>query len=198
MAGRQPHFGRRGMTATGPLPVRQGFRQISRNRASTKGPGLVITPHPGGKAVLRPVSVDRLFRGPVDHGKRHHERHHRLDAHLAAELEILDRVDGPDVDPPAAPGEPPAEAFLYGLLHDASVWRHVVAELRTDHRLVAPTLPPWDPGRGRVQFAELDPPPDESLINDLKKFKHKPNRIASLMYQRVNEMYSQKKMTDNN
>jgi ion channel-forming bestrophin family protein len=49
--------------------------------------------------------------------------------------------------------------------------------------------------RGGVQFAELDPPPDESLINDLKKYKHKPNRIAALMYQRVNELYMEKKIT---
>jgi ion channel-forming bestrophin family protein len=48
--------------------------------------------------------------------------------------------------------------------------------------------------RGGVQFAELDPP-DDSLINDLKKYKHKPNRIASLMYQKVNEFYTQKKIT---
>ena len=43
--------------------------------------------------------------------------------------------------------------------------------------------------RGGVQFAELDPPPDEQLIIDLKKYKHKPNRIAALMYQKVNELY---------
>jgi ion channel-forming bestrophin family protein len=49
--------------------------------------------------------------------------------------------------------------------------------------------------RGGVQFAELDPPPDETLINDLKKYKHKPNRIAALMYQRVNDLYLQKKIT---
>ena len=49
--------------------------------------------------------------------------------------------------------------------------------------------------RGGVQFAELDPPPDESLINDLKKYKHKPNRIAALMYQKVNDIYIQKKFT---
>jgi putative membrane protein len=49
--------------------------------------------------------------------------------------------------------------------------------------------------RGAVQFAELDPPPDETLINDLKKYKHKPNRIAALMYQRVNELYKANKLT---
>lgn len=49
--------------------------------------------------------------------------------------------------------------------------------------------------RGGVQFAELDPPPDETLINDLKKYKHKPNRIANLMYQKVNDLYINKKFT---
>lgn len=49
--------------------------------------------------------------------------------------------------------------------------------------------------RGGVQFAELDPPPDAELIDDLKKYKHKPNRIAALMYRRVNELYRQEKFT---
>lgn len=48
--------------------------------------------------------------------------------------------------------------------------------------------------RTGVQFAELDPP-DENFINDLKKFKHKPNRIAALLYRRVNDMYIAKKIT---
>jgi len=48
--------------------------------------------------------------------------------------------------------------------------------------------------RTGVQFAELDPP-DESFVNDLKKYKHKPNRIASLMYRKVNEMYTSKKIS---
>ena len=48
--------------------------------------------------------------------------------------------------------------------------------------------------RTGVQFAELDQT-DENFINDLKKFKHKPNRIASLMYRRVNDMYASKKIT---
>ncbi|MEJ7646680.1 MAG: bestrophin family ion channel [Chryseolinea sp.] len=48
--------------------------------------------------------------------------------------------------------------------------------------------------RTGVQFAELDAP-DESFFNDLKKYKHKPNRIASLMYKRVNDMYTSKKIS---
>jgi putative membrane protein len=45
--------------------------------------------------------------------------------------------------------------------------------------------------RTGVQFAELDPP-DDNFLNDLKKYKHKPNRIAALMYRRVNALYDNK------
>jgi putative membrane protein len=45
-----------------------------------------------------------------------------------------------------------------------------------------------------VQLAEMDPP-DENVLTDLKKFKHKPNRIASLMHRRVNELYRTGKIT---
>ena len=48
--------------------------------------------------------------------------------------------------------------------------------------------------RTGVQFSELDAP-DEAFINDLKKYKHKPNRIASLLYKRVNDLYAAKKIT---
>ncbi|MDH5250254.1 MAG: bestrophin family protein [Cyclobacteriaceae bacterium] len=48
--------------------------------------------------------------------------------------------------------------------------------------------------RSGVQFAELDAP-NESFINDLKKYKHKPNRIAALLYERVNSLYSDKLIT---
>jgi ion channel-forming bestrophin family protein len=48
--------------------------------------------------------------------------------------------------------------------------------------------------RTGVQLAEMDPP-DENFLNDLKKFKHKPNRIAALMHRRVNEMYRSGKIT---
>lgn len=49
--------------------------------------------------------------------------------------------------------------------------------------------------RGGVQFAELDPPPDAELIDDLKKYKHKPNRIAAMMYKKVNDLYVAQKLT---
>jgi len=38
-------------------------------------------------------------------------------------------------------GDGPAVVLLHGLLMDGSLWRHVVAELRADHRCVVPTLP---------------------------------------------------------
>ena len=43
--------------------------------------------------------------------------------------------------------------------------------------------------RTGVQFAEMDPVSDE-FLNDLKRFKHKPNRIAALMYQKVNQLFT--------
>ena len=48
--------------------------------------------------------------------------------------------------------------------------------------------------RNGVQLAELDPP-SETFLNDLKKYKHKPNRIAGLMYKRINELYRNNKVT---
>ncbi|WP_455351990.1 alpha/beta fold hydrolase [Streptomyces sp. SYSU K217416] len=38
-------------------------------------------------------------------------------------------------------GPGPVVVLLHGLVHDATVWRKVVADLRTDHRVLAPTLP---------------------------------------------------------
>ncbi len=38
-------------------------------------------------------------------------------------------------------GAAPVVVLLHGLAMTGSVWRHVVADLRTDHRCVAPTLP---------------------------------------------------------
>lgn len=35
----------------------------------------------------------------------------------------------------------PVAVFLHGLVMDGSLWRHVVADLRSDHRCVVPTLP---------------------------------------------------------
>ena len=38
-------------------------------------------------------------------------------------------------------GPGPVVVLLHGLVHDASVWRKVVAELAPGHRCIAPTLP---------------------------------------------------------
>ncbi|HEX6108445.1 MAG TPA: alpha/beta hydrolase [Ktedonobacteraceae bacterium] len=38
-------------------------------------------------------------------------------------------------------GSGPIVVLLHGLIMDGSVWRHVVRELRTDHRCVVPTMP---------------------------------------------------------
>src|SRR4051794_17984090 len=38
-------------------------------------------------------------------------------------------------------GDGPVVVLLHGLAMDGSLWRHVVAALRDDHRCVIPTLP---------------------------------------------------------
>jgi pimeloyl-ACP methyl ester carboxylesterase len=38
-------------------------------------------------------------------------------------------------------GSGPVVVLLHGLVMDASVWRHVIRDLRADHRCLAPTLP---------------------------------------------------------
>ena len=38
-------------------------------------------------------------------------------------------------------GNGPTVVLVHGLAMDASVWRHVIAGLRADHRCVVPTLP---------------------------------------------------------
>ncbi|MBT3162750.1 alpha/beta fold hydrolase [Streptomyces sp. Vc74B-19] len=58
-------------------------------------------------------------------------------------------------------GEGPVVVLLHGLLHDASVWRNVGAELRTDHRVLAPTLPYGAHRRPMTR------PPTPDLVNEL-------------------------------
>ncbi|MFZ6013623.1 MAG: bestrophin family protein, partial [Bacteroidota bacterium] len=48
--------------------------------------------------------------------------------------------------------------------------------------------------RDGVQFAELEVT-DEKFAEQLKKYKHKPNRIAALLYERVNTLYKSGKFT---
>ncbi|MFD3626805.1 alpha/beta fold hydrolase [Streptomyces sp. NPDC058698] len=58
-------------------------------------------------------------------------------------------------------GEGPVVVLLHGLVHDSSVWRKVVAELRTDHRLLAPTLPYGSHRRPMTR------PPTPDLVNEM-------------------------------
>ncbi|GGQ16654.1 oxidoreductase [Streptomyces griseomycini] len=58
-------------------------------------------------------------------------------------------------------GEGPVVMLLHGLVHDASVWRKVIAELRTGHRLLAPTLPYGAHRRPMTR------PPTPDLVNEL-------------------------------
>jgi ion channel-forming bestrophin family protein len=48
--------------------------------------------------------------------------------------------------------------------------------------------------RNGVQLNEIDPP-DDKFLEDLKNYKHKPNRISMLMYERVNTLYKKGKIT---
>lgn len=58
-------------------------------------------------------------------------------------------------------GDGPVVVLLHGLVHDATVWRGVVAELRADHRVIAPTLPY---GAHRRPMRR---PPTPDLVNEL-------------------------------
>jgi len=51
-------------------------------------------------------------------------------------------------------GSGPVVVLLHGLVMDGSVWRHVVRELRADHRCVVPTLPVG--GHRRPMRADAD------------------------------------------
>jgi putative membrane protein len=48
--------------------------------------------------------------------------------------------------------------------------------------------------RRGVQVAELAPVSDD-FLDDLKKYKHKPNRLAGLMFERVNNLYKAGQLT---
>src|SRR5258708_38976622 len=51
-------------------------------------------------------------------------------------------------------GSGPIVVLLHGLVMDGSLWRHVVRELRADHRCVVPTLPVG--GHRRPMRADAD------------------------------------------
>ncbi|MFZ6000328.1 MAG: bestrophin family protein [Bacteroidota bacterium] len=48
--------------------------------------------------------------------------------------------------------------------------------------------------RAGVQITELDIT-DDADLNTIQEAKHKPNRISSLLYQRINDLYRKKKIT---
>ncbi|WP_369180302.1 alpha/beta fold hydrolase [Streptomyces mutabilis] len=58
-------------------------------------------------------------------------------------------------------GDGPVVVLLHGLVHDATVWRKVIADLRTDHRVIAPTLPY---GAHRRPMSR---PPTPDLVSEL-------------------------------
>jgi pimeloyl-ACP methyl ester carboxylesterase len=54
-------------------------------------------------------------------------------------------------------GSGPVVVLLHGLVMDGSLWRHVVRELRTDHRCLVPTLPLGSHRRPMRVDADLSP-----------------------------------------
>lgn len=58
-------------------------------------------------------------------------------------------------------GDGPVVVLLHGLVHDATVWRKVVADLRVDHRVIAPTLPYGSHRR------PMNRPPTPDVVNEL-------------------------------
>src|SRR6266446_8670299 len=52
-------------------------------------------------------------------------------------------------------GSGPIVVLLHGLVMDGSLWRHVVRELRADHRCVVPTLPVGGHRRPSGRFAVI-------------------------------------------
>ncbi len=98
-------------------------------------------------------------------------------------------------------GSGPIVVLLHGLAMDGSVWRHVVRELRTDHRCVVPTMPlgshrqpmradadlsPHGIARLQAEFLEALDLRDVTLVgNDTGHFQFTaglyPERIARLV-----------------
>ncbi|CAM5628460.1 Alpha/beta hydrolase OS=Streptomyces tendae OX=1932 GN=GUR47_32065 PE=4 SV=1 [Streptomyces tendae] len=58
-------------------------------------------------------------------------------------------------------GTGPVVVLLHGLVHDATVWREVIADLRIGHRVIAPTLPYGAHRRAMRR------PPTPDLVNEL-------------------------------
>ncbi|GAA1525102.1 alpha/beta hydrolase [Streptomyces albidochromogenes] len=64
-------------------------------------------------------------------------------------------------------GPGPVVVLLHGLVHDATVWRKVVADLRADHRVIAPTLPY---GAHRVPMRPDVPLTPDSVVDLVVEF----------------------------
>jgi pimeloyl-ACP methyl ester carboxylesterase len=64
-------------------------------------------------------------------------------------------------------GDGPAVVLLHGLLMDASLWTEVIADLSTDHRCVAPTLPLGAHRQGMHPDADLSLPGIARLVVEL-------------------------------
>src|SRR3954451_10394595 len=64
-------------------------------------------------------------------------------------------------------GDGPVVVLLHGLAMDGSLWRHVVADLRDEHRCVVPTLPFGSHRRPMKPDADLSLRVHASLVGDL-------------------------------
>src|SRR3954471_8655735 len=64
-------------------------------------------------------------------------------------------------------GDGPTIVLLPGLLMDASLWEHVIAELAPGHRCIAPTLPLGAHRQAMRPGADLSPPGLARLVGEL-------------------------------
>ncbi|MEV6395051.1 alpha/beta hydrolase [Streptomyces sp. NPDC051907] len=64
-------------------------------------------------------------------------------------------------------GPGPVVVLLHGLVHDATVWRKVVADLGRDHRCIAPTLPY---GAHRTPMRQDVPLSPDSVVDLIAEF----------------------------
>ncbi|THV33512.1 alpha/beta fold hydrolase [Glycomyces buryatensis] len=64
-------------------------------------------------------------------------------------------------------GSGPTVLLLHGLVQSATVWRDVIADLETDHRVIAPTLPYGSHPRAMRPDADLSPHTAALLIGEL-------------------------------